>query len=249
MNNLIKIQICSNKEETGRLAAEKAARMLQRILDSKSKAWFVAATGASQFEFLNFLCKAENIDWSRTEMFHLDEYIGILATHPASFRKYLTEHLINKVHLGKINLIKGDAIDPEIECKRIGRLISKESIDIAFIGIGENGHIAFNDPPADFRTEEPYIIVDLDEKCRRQQIGEGWFSSMEEVPRRAISMSVKQIMKSECIICICPEKRKAEAVRDCLSDAAPISPNHPASILKKHKNAYIFLDKESASLL
>ena len=182
-------------------------------------------------------------------MFHLDEYIGIPATHPASFRKYLSDRLVERVHPGTVHYIEGDSIDPADEVKRVSNLISKGIVDVAFIGIGENGHLAFNDPPADFVTEEPYIIVDLDDKCRRQQVGEGWFASVDEVPQRAISMSVKQIMRSDVIICTCPDKRKAMAVRDCLSVDSTVTPLHPASILKTHPQAYIFLDKESASLL
>ncbi|NVM02859.1 MAG: glucosamine-6-phosphate deaminase [Candidatus Helarchaeota archaeon] len=245
----MKFIISSTKEENGRAAAEKAAEILRNFLVSKSKVSFVIATGASQFEFLDFLCKSEGIDWARTEMFHLDEYVGIAATHPSSFRKYLSERFVKKVHPGKVHFIEGDALDPAAECKRISNLISKEKIDIAFIGIGENGHIAFNDPPADFETEEPYLLLNLDEQCRKQQVGEGWFTSIEKVPQKAISMSVRQIIKAEYIICTCPDKRKAEAVRDCLSIDAPITPMHPASILKKHDKSFIFLDKESASLL
>jgi len=232
-----------------RKAAEKASEILRRVLKQKDQVCFVAATGASQFEFLEMLCKMRDIDWARTEMFHLDEYIGISDTHPASFRNYLKNQLVNKVHPGKVHFIQGDAKDPEGERIRINKLIMAREINVAFIGIGENGHIAFNDPPADFETGEPYIIVDLDERCRQQQVNEGWFASIEEVPRKAISMSVKQIMKANYIICTCPEKRKARAVHDCLSEDAPITPMHPASILKLHKHAYIFLDNESASLL
>lgn len=245
----MKIHINPTKVEAGHAAAKKAAGIFRKILHSKAKACFIAATGASQFDFLDYLCKFKGIDWVRTEMFHLDEYIGLTRDHPASFRKYLSERLVERVHPGQVHFIEGDASDPELECKRLGDLISKEKIDIAFIGIGENGHIAFNDPPADFETEDPYIIVNLDDKCRRQQIGEGWFKSLEEVPHRAISLSVRQLMKSDFIICTCPEKRKAEAVRDCLSKDSPVSPMHPASILKQHKKTYIFLDKESASFL
>jgi glucosamine-6-phosphate deaminase len=243
------IEISPTRLATGRAAAKRAKEILCDTLASEKKARFVAATGASQFEFLDFLCKSKGIDWSRTEMFHLDEYIGLPANHPASFRKYLTERLVNRVHPGKVNLIQGDARDLESERKRVSRLISNDKVDVAFVGIGENGHLAFNDPPADFETEEPYIILSLDEKCRRQQVSEGWFQSVEEVPRKAISMSIKQIMKADCIICTCPDKRKAEAVRDCLSVDAPITPMHPSSILKRHDKAYIFLDKYSASLL
>ncbi|WXG43713.1 MAG: glucosamine-6-phosphate deaminase [Promethearchaeati archaeon SRVP18_Atabeyarchaeia-1] len=245
----MEINISPTKVEAGRAAAEKATVILRSALRSKRVARFIAATGASQFDFLDFLCKSKGIDWARTEMFHLDEYIGLPATHPASFRKYLMERLVRKVRLGKTHLIEGDAPNPKTELKRIGGLISKEGIDVAFVGIGENGHLAFNDPPADFDTEKPYIIVKLDEKCRKQQIGEGWFHSIEEVPKSAISMSIKQIMKSDAIICTCPDKRKAEAVRDCLSVDASVTPMHPSSILKKHPRSYIFLDKDSASLL
>ena len=182
-------------------------------------------------------------------MFHLDEYIGLPEHHNASFRKYLKERLVDKVNPGKVHLIKGDARDPEKECNRMSWLISQEDIDIAFVGIGENGHLAFNDPPADFETEKPYIIVDLDQKCREQQVGEGWFQNIEEVPDQAISMSIKQILKSKNIICVVPDKRKAEAVRNCLSPNAPVSPMHPASILKTHPHTWVFLDEKSASLL
>ncbi len=245
----MRFYISSTKDETGRNAAEKASQILRSTLASKPKARFVAATGEAHFEFLDCLCRSENIDWSRTEMFHLDEYIGLPAAHPASFRKYLSERLVEKVHPGTVHFIQGDAPDSVSECKRIGNLVSIGKIDVTFVGIGENGHIAFNDPPADFEIEDPYIIVHLDEKCRQQQVGEGWFDSIKEVPLKAITMSVKQIMKSNVIICTCAEKRKAKAVQDCLSSNAPITPLYPASILKQHPQAHIFLDKESASLL
>jgi len=245
----MEIHVSATKQETGRVAAMKAKEILSKTLASKKKARFVAATGASQFEFLDFLCKFKGIDWARTEMFHLDEYIGLPANHPASFRKYLMERLVSRVHPGNVNFIKGDARDPEAERKRISRLISNEEVDVAFVGIGENGHLAFNDPPADFETEEPYIILNLDERCRKQQVGEGWFHSVEEVPQQAISMSIKQIMKADHVVCTCPDKRKAEAVRDCLSVDVPVTPMHPSSILKQHDRAYIFLDKYSASTL
>jgi len=232
-----------------RAAADKAVEILQKALSLIKKACFIAATGVSQFEFLQVLTEHHEIEWKRTIMFHLDEYIGLPAIHPASFRKYLTERIVTIVHPGKVHLIEGDALDPIQECKRLNRLISKEIIDVAFVGIGENGHLAFNDPPADFETKEPYIIVNLDEKCRSQQIGEGWFKSIEEVPKKAISMSIQEILRAKNIICICPDKRKAEAVKNCLSDDAEITPLHPASILKTHKNCFCYLDKYSASLL
>jgi glucosamine-6-phosphate deaminase len=245
----MEIEISSTKTENGLAAAEKAAEILRSVIAAKKKVRFVAATGASQFEFLDFLCKMAGIEWAHAEMFHLDEYIGLTANHPASFRKYLLGRLIDRVHPGKVQLIRGDARNPEVERERISKLISKEPVDVAFVGIGENGHLAFNDPPADFETEDPYIIVNLNEKCREQQVGEGWFHSIDVVPKTAISMSIMQIMKSSSIICTCPDKRKAGAVRDCLSTDAPVTPMHPSSILKRHDKCYVFLDKQSASLL
>ena len=244
---MLRINICFDKVEAGRLAAEQAARVLREAIAQKGVATFVAATGASQFEFLDFLTQRRDIDWSRTIMFHLDEYLGLPETHPASFRKYLQERLINKVYPGRVYLIQGDAPDPWSECRRLGALISRVEVDVAFVGIGENGHLAFNDPPADFTTADPYIVVELDEKCRNQQVKEGWFSSLEEVPQKAISMSIRQVMKAKNIICIVPEARKAEAVARALE--GPISPECPASILRRHRSVYYYLDQESASLL
>ena len=244
---MLEVKIFETKEEMGKAGAEKAARILKEAIEEKNEAIFVAATGASQFEFLENLTSIPSIDWSKTAMFHLDEYVGIPETHPASFRKYLKERLINKVHPGVVHLINGDAEDSESECDRLGKIISQKEIDVAFVGIGENGHLAFNDPPADFDTEKPYLVVELDEASRRQQLGEGWFERLDDVPRRAISMSIKQIMKSKNIICIVPDSRKAQAVKDCLE--GNISSDHPASILRKHENAFLFLDKDSAKLL
>ncbi len=243
----MKIKVLETKQEMGKAATEEAARILISTIREKGEAVFVAATGVSQFEFLENLTSIPSIDWPKTTMFHLDEYIGIPQTHPASFRKYLKERLIDKVHPRTVYLIKGDAEDPESECKRLDKIISEKEIDVAFVGIGENGHLAFNDPPADFNTERPYLVVELNEACRRQQLGEGWFKNLNEVPHRAISMSIKQIMKSKNIICTVPDSRKAQAVKDCLE--GNISPHHPASILRKHKNAFLFLDRGSAKLL
>jgi len=232
----------------GKAAAEKAAEILRKAIKEKGKANFIAATGVSQFEFLDHLTKITSLDWGETTMFHLDEYIGLSEDHPASFRRYLQERLISKVHPGKVFLIAGDAPDPEEECERLNDIISQYEIDVAFVGIGENGHLAFNDPPADFETEKPYIIVELDTACRRQQLGEGWFNCLEEVPQKAISMSVKQIMKAKNIICTVPDKRKAQAVKDCFG-GEEISPYYPASILKRHDHCYVFLDEQSAMYL
>lgn len=243
----MEIEVLRTTEECGTAAAEKAAEILRNAIAARGHASFIAATGASQFEFLKALTKQTSIDWARSTMYHLDEYIGLPADHPASFRCYLRERLIDQVHPGRIHLIQGDAEDPVAECARLNRIISGDRIDVAFVGIGENGHLAFNDPPADFHTEEPYMIVELDEACRRQQMGEGWFPSIEDVPKRAISMSIRQVMKSEAIVCTVPEKRKAQVVKQCLE--GEVSPWHPASILREHPNVVIYLDKDSASLL
>jgi glucosamine-6-phosphate deaminase len=243
----MEIDVLASKAEMAQVAAAKAAELLKGAIAHKGHATFVAATGASQFEFLDHLTSAPGIDWSRTTMFHLDEYVGLPETHPASFRRYLKGRLIEQVHPGEVHLIQGDVPDPQAECERLNRLISNHEVDVAFVGIGENGHLAFNDPPADFQVQDPYIIVDLDKACRRQQLGEGWFPSLEDVPRRAISMSMKQIIKSRSIICTVPDRRKAQAVHDCFTGG--VSPLHPASILRRHEQAYIFLDADAASLL
>lgn len=243
----MKIKIFETKYKMGEAAAEEASKILINTIEEKGKATFIAATGASQFEFLENLTRVSSINWSKTTMFHLDEYVELPKTHPASFRKYLKERLINKVHPRNVYLIKGDAKNPELECKRLGKIIKQKEIDVAFVGIGENGHLAFNDPPADFYIEDSYLLVKLDEDCRRQQLGEGWFKSFDEVPKRAISMSIKQIMKSKNIICTVPDERKAQAVKDCLE--GDISPDHPASILRNHESVILFLDKDSAKLL
>ena len=234
------------KAQMAQAAAAKATDLLKEALDSQGRATFVAATGASQFEFLDGLTSDPAIDWPRTTMFHLDEYVGLLESHPASFRRYLKERLIDRVQPGTVHLIRGDAPDPQAECQRLNRLIAACEIDVAFVGIGENGHLAFSDPPADFEVDDPYIVVALDEACRRQQLGEGWFDSLEDVPRRAISMSIKQIMRSRAIVCTVPDRRKAQAVHDCLT--GKVSPLHPASILRQHERAYLFLDAAAAAI-
>ncbi len=241
----MKIEIYNTPYELGVAAAKHAAQLLHKVIEANGTANIILATGTSQFETLNQLV-SEDIDWSKLTMFHLDEYIGLPITHPASFRKYLKERFISKVDLKQVFLINGEA-NAEQEYKRLSDIIKQHPVDVALVGIGENGHLAFNDPPADFETEEPYIIVELDDVCRRQQMNEGWFNSIDEVPRRAISMSVKQIMKSKNIICSVPDKRKAVAVKNCLKN--PVSNLYPASILQTHNNCIVYLDKDAASLL
>ena len=246
---MVEINIFETKEEMGKAAANKAAQIIRNALKIKEEVNFIVATGNSQFEFLNSLAHQRGIEWDRTVMFHLDEYIGLPADHPASFRKYLKERIVDIINPKIVHFIKGDATDPIMECKRINKLISKVKIDVVFVGIGENGHLAFNDPPADFRIKNPYIIVDLDQQCQNQQVSEGWFRSIEDVPKKAISMSIQEIVRSKNIICVCPDERKAEAVRNCLSDDTKVTPTYPASILKTHKSVFCYLDKFSASLL
>jgi len=243
----VEIKVFPTKTEMAAAAARQAADALRRALHARGKANVIAATGASQFEFLDALVKAPGIDWSRTVFFHLDEYVGVPATHPASFRRYLRERIVEKVRPGQFHFIEGDAADPKAEAARVGALIRDHPIDVAFVGIGENGHLAFNDPPADFETREPYLVVSLDEACRRQQLGEGWFPRLEDVPARAISMSIRQILDAAEILCIVPDARKARAVHDCLE--GPVSPQHPASILQRHPGTTVYLDAASAALL
>ncbi|HEV2669109.1 MAG TPA: glucosamine-6-phosphate deaminase [Blastocatellia bacterium] len=240
------IKVFNNKIQLGEDAARQAADAIRRAISERGRARIIAATGASQFEFLTALTKAPGVEWAKVEMFHLDEYIGLPVTHPASFRKYLLERLIGPTGMANYHLLDGEA-DPDDVCKRVGKEISAAPIDVAFIGVGENGHLAFNDPPADFETDEPYIVVDLDEACRRQQVGEGWFAGLEDVPKQAISMTVKQILKAREIVCVAPDARKAEAVKNCFENE--ISPQFPASILRTHGAATVYLDTQSSSLL
>ena len=242
----VNVNVFDNKLSLGEAAAHDAAEIIQQAIMSRGTAHVIAATGASQFEFLDALVK-QDIDWQRVEFFHLDEYVGLPETHPASFRRYLRERIIDRIHPKEFYLIDGEAADPLAECRRVGELISRQTIDVAFVGIGENGHLAFNDPPADFETEEPYLVVTLDDACRGQQVNEGWFASLDEVPAQAVSMSIKQILKARHILCIVPDQRKAQAVKDSVE--SNVSPLHPASILQQHPNVKLYLDRESSSLL
>jgi len=243
----MEIRVFDTKLELGRAAAERARTAIGEAIARKGEARVIAATGASQFEFLDALTSTPGIDWARVEMFHLDEYVGLPDTHPASFRRYLRERIVERVHPRVFHFLAGDVPDPAAECRRVGALLSRAPIDVAFVGIGENGHLAFNDPPADFDTEEPYLIVELDEPCRRQQLGEGWFESLADVPRRAISMSIRQILKSREILCVVPDARKAKAVAACLE--GEVSPMRPSSILQTHAATTVYLDLDSAALL
>lgn len=240
------IKIFDDKIASGQAAAEQGANAIRQALAATGNARIIAATGASQFEFLAALTQAPRIDWTKVEMFHLDEYVGMSIAHPASFRKYLLERFIQPTGLTNYHLLEGEA-DLEEVCARANAAIAAVPIDVAFVGIGENGHLAFNDPPADFTIETPYIIVQLDEACRRQQFGEGWFPTLEDVPQQAISMSIQQILKAREIVCVVPDARKAQAVKACLE--GEISPLAPASILRTHPNVTVYLDQDSAALL
>jgi glucosamine-6-phosphate deaminase len=243
----MRVQIFNSKQELGRAAAKEAAALIHQAINKRGEAFLIAATGASQFEFLDALTQDKNIDWTKVILFHLDEYVGLSNSHPASFRKYLKERIVDRVQPREFVFIVGDAPDVLEECRRIGNLISHQTIDVAFVGIGENGHLAFNDPPADFETHEPYLVVELNEACRKQQVGEGWFSSIEQVPKQAISMSIQQILKARNVLCVVPDQRKAQAVKDCLE--LEVSHMRPASVLQRHGATTIYLDQQSASLL
>ena len=240
------LRVFPDKSQLGQAAAAQAVACINQAIAARGKARIIAATGLSQFEFLQALTHTPGLDWARVEMFHLDEYIGLPCTHPASFRKYLRERFIEPAGLTNYHLLDGEAEVEQI-CREVGALIQAAPIDVAFVGIGENGHLAFNDPPADFETEAAYIVVNLDEACRRQQVGEGWFAGLDEVPRQAISMTIKQILKAAEIICIAPDARKAQAVKACLEGA--VSPLAPASILQTHPRVTVYLDQASAALL
>ena len=241
------IKVFKDKTTLGRAAADQAAAAIRRAVSERGQARIIAATAASQLEFLDALTQAPDLEWSKVEAFHLDEYIGLPITHPGSFRKMLLEQLVNKTGIRRYHLLAGDAADPAAGVRETSAQLASAPIDIAFLGIGENVHIAFNDPPADFDTEEPYIIVNLDQACRQQQVGEAWFANISQVPERAISMSAKQILKAKEILAVVPDTRKAQAVKACVE--GEISPMAPASILRRHPNATIYLDTASASLL
>jgi glucosamine-6-phosphate deaminase len=241
------IQLAQDPQELGKMAGDEAGRLILKAIRSAGFAHIILATGTSQFETLNQLIQIKEIDWSKVRMFHLDEYVDLPISAPASFRKYLQDRFLSKVPpLKAVYLIDGQA-EGKTECDRLARLIRKYPIDLALVGIGENAHLAFNDPPADFETADPYIIVELDEACRKQQLGEGWFRSLEEVPSKAISMSIRQILLSTHILCSVPDSRKANAVRHSME--GPVSNLYPASILQHHAHCTCYLDKSSAALL
>jgi glucosamine-6-phosphate deaminase len=237
-------------------AATEAASHIRAAIAGKGKARVTAATGASQIEFLKHLLALPGIRWDLVELFHLDEYIGLPGDHPASFQRYIRERIVEPAGIGPegvgpagiemVHYIDGMA-DPAQTCARAGQAISAAPVDVAFAGIGENGHLAFNDPPADFETEDPFLVVHLDERARRQQVSEGWFPTLDDAPRQAITMSIRQILKARAIVCVVTGIRKTEAVYSCFT--GDIRPAAPASALRLHPHATVFLDRNAASLL
>lgn len=244
----MQFQVFDDKNKMGQQAAADAADAIRNAIETRGQANIIVATGASQFQTLEHLVKQPGIAWDRVTAFHLDEYVGIELTHPASFRLYLWKRFVSllPLPLKAFHYLSGEG-DAKAECDRVGQIILQHPIDVALVGIGENGHLAFNDPPADFETESPYLVVDLDEDCRKQQLGEGWFKTLQDVPKQAISMSVKQIMKSKLIVCSVPDERKSLAVQKSIE--GQVSPNVPASILQQHSDTTIYLDRSSASRL
>ena len=242
----MRVSVFPDRLALARAAARDAASRIRAAVAAFGHARIVAATGTSQMAFLDQLTREPDLDWSKVELFHLDEYVGLPDDHPASFRRYLRERLIQPAGIVRVHLIDGRG-DPHAVCEDLGRKLAARRIDVAFVGIGENGHLAFNDPPADFETERPYLVVRLDDACRRQQVGEGWFLGVGDVPACAITMSIRQILKARAIVAVVPESRKAAAVRMCLE--GDVSPMAPASILRTHEDTTLFLDAESAALL
>lgn len=242
----MEIIVCESAEQLGAKSADRGAEVIQSAIEERGGANIIVATGVSQFATLAALIAEANVDWTKVTGFHLDEYIGLPMSHPASFRGYLQQRLVDRVNLREFHYINGEG-DPQAECRRLNEIIRRHPIDVAFVGIGENAHLAFNDPPADFETEEPYIVVELDDACRRQQLGEGWFPTFDDVPRRAISMSVRQILKSRTIVCCALDDRKATAVAASLD--GPVTPNVPASVLQQHADTWMYLDRAAAAKL
>jgi len=244
----MQVHVFSSKRETSEVAAEVAAAILRKAIAGGGRARMVVSTGNSQLDFIHALVQARDLDWTAVEAFHLDEYAGMAPTHPASFRLWLKTRLADRVPLRAMHYVNGDAPDLEAECRRYGAMLAESPIDVGFIGVGENGHIGFNDPPvADFNDPLPMKIVRLDDDCRRQQVGEGHFDGISAVPERALSLTCPSIIGMTNLICCVPELRKARAVRDAIE--GPVSTACPASILRSHPRAQLYLDLESASLL
>ena len=244
----MQVKVFDSKTEMGAQAAAWGANRIREAISSRGEANIIVATGASQFEMLSALVAEADIAWNKVTAFHLDEYVGLPIDHPASFRLYLWKRFVSQLPLPLAQFYYLNAEgDCQAECDRVGTVLQQHPVDVAFVGIGENGHLAFNDPPADFDTESPYLVVDLDDACRQQQLGEGWFPTFDDVPKQAISMSVKQIMKSKAIACTVPDERKSVAVQQSVEGA--VATDVPASILQNHEQTVLFLDQPAASKL
>ena len=245
----MKTIIGKDKTDMAAKAADFAAERIRKAIADRGEARVIVATGASQFEFLEALVREPGIDWTKVTGFHLDEYVGLPVSHRASFRNYMRERFLSKTPqpMKAFNEVNCEAEDPKAEIARLQKLLREAPIDVACVGIGENGHLAFNDPPADFNTEDAYIVVNLDEKCRNQQVGEGWFATIDDVPKQAFSMTIKQIMWSRTICCTCPDARKADAVRGAVE--GPVTNMLPSSVMQLHPDCALFLDPASASKL
>ncbi len=243
------LEIHSNPETMGAAAAAYGAQKIKEAIAKQGYANIIVATGASQFTMLSALAKTPGIDWTKITLFHLDEYVGLPESHPASFRKYIKERFVANLPapLKAAYYVNGSNPDPQQTCKELGEIIAQHPIDVCFIGIGENGHIAFNDPPANFDTEDAYLVVDLDEACRKQQLGEGWFPTFDDVPKQAISMSVRQILKSKTIVNTVPDARKAYAMQ--ITIEGELCPQHPASVIRLHPDCATFCDVPAAEKL
>jgi glucosamine-6-phosphate deaminase len=242
----VDVIISQDKFTLGAEAAKVGGQAIKDAIAARGEATIVVATGASQFEMLEELVKMGGIDWSCVDAFHLDEYIGVADTHPASFRRYLNERFVSKLpQLRSFVFIDGTAESIDGEIERLNLLLQDRPVDVCFAGIGENSHLAFNDPPANFDVEEPYLRVQLNDACKTQQFAEGWFPTVQDVPQEAISISVKQIMKSAVLILSVPGPRKTQAATAVVE--GPITNMVPASITQQHTKCSIFLDLESAA--
>jgi len=244
----LEVRVFSTQEELALAASLAAVAHLRAVLEAQDQAAVIFATGNSQIRFLDHLAAGTEIDWSRITMFHMDEYLGIAPDHPASFRRYLRERVQARLKPRAFHYLEGEALEPLKECERYTQLLHAQMIDLCCLGIGENGHLAFNDPPvADFHDPLSVKLVKLDDACRRQQVGEGHFPGMEAVPQYAFTLTLPALCGSGRMLCIVPEQRKARAVRDALCGA--ITPQCPASFLRRQSHCTLFLDGESSQLL
>lgn len=242
------VEVYDDQTALGQAACDSAVRILVEAIKTRGAANLILATGNSQLSFLEALRRDDRIEWSHIQLFHMDEYLGMTSEHPASFRRFMKEKLLDFVKPATFYGISGDANDPEVESKRYAGLLQEHSPDLCCLGIGENGHLAFNDPPfADFNDPKAVKLVELDSISRRQQVGEGHFPSLQDVPTHALTLTVPALLAARHVLAIVPEKRKSRAVKEALT--GPVSPDCPASILRQTPHARLFLDRDSASLL